>query len=171
MFCYYTDPEKDAVTERLRAQAEHWVDCEHLSEDQLAERIRADRIDILVDLAGHTAGNSLTVFAMKPAPLQVTYVGYPNTTGLTAMDYRITDALADPPGEADRLHTERLLRLPRNFCCYRPDADAPEVNPLPAAAAGTITFGCFNNFHKMSGEFLETVGAACCTRCPAPGCC
>jgi predicted O-linked N-acetylglucosamine transferase (SPINDLY family) len=157
VFCYYTDPEKDVVTERLRALAEHWVDCEHLSEDQFAERIRADRIDILVDLAGHTAGNSLTVFAMKPAPLQATYVGYPNTTGMTAMDYRITDALADPPGEADRLHTERLLRLPGSFCCYRPSADTPEVNPLPAATAGTIMFGCFNNFHKMSGEFLETV--------------
>jgi predicted O-linked N-acetylglucosamine transferase (SPINDLY family) len=157
VFCYHTDPEKDVVTERLRASAEHWVDCEHLSEDQIAERIRADRIDILVDLAGHTAGNSLTVFAMKPAPLQATYLGYPNTTGLTTMDYRITDARADPPGDADRLHTERLLRLPGSFCCYRPDADTPEVNPLPAATAGTITFGCFNNFHKMSGEFLETV--------------
>jgi predicted O-linked N-acetylglucosamine transferase (SPINDLY family) len=157
VFCYYTDPEKDVITDRLRALAEHWVDCEHLSEDELAERIRADRIDILVDLAGHTAGNSLAVFAMKPAPLQATYVGYPNTTGMTAMDYRITDALADPPGEADRLHTERLLRLPRNFCCYRPIVDTPEVNLLPAVAAGRITFGCFNNFHKMSGEFLDTV--------------
>jgi len=155
IFCYYTHAHKDAVTETLRGHAEHWRDCEELSAGQLAERIRADRIDILVDLAGHTVGNSLQTLAMKPAPVQATYLGYPNTTGLTAVDYRISDAFADPPGESDRLSTERILRLPGSYFCYRPESDAPPVGPLPAQKSGTVTFGCFNNFAKLSGSFLE----------------
>ncbi|HUN69463.1 MAG TPA: tetratricopeptide repeat protein, partial [Burkholderiales bacterium] len=153
--CYHTNPRKDEITERLRALAEHWVDAEDFSEVELAERIRADRIDILVDLAGHTAGNSLPVFAMKPAPVQVTYLGYPNTTGLGAIDYRITDAYADPPGGADRLSAERLVRLSRCFLCYRPTPGTPEVGPLPASRNGVVTFGSFNNFAKLSGPFLD----------------
>ncbi|MBI1942452.1 MAG: tetratricopeptide repeat protein [Betaproteobacteria bacterium] len=164
--CYHTNPRRDAVTGRLRALAEHWVDADDLSERELAERIRADRIDILVDLAGHTAGNSMPVLAMKPASLQATYLGYPNTTGLGAVDYRITDAWADPPGEADRYTAERLVRLPRSYFCYRPEPDSPAVASLPALSKGTVTFGCFNNFAKLSAPFLD---AAARTLAQVPG--
>lgn len=155
IFCYHTNPRKDDVTERLRALAEHWVNAEEYLEAELAERIRADRIDLLVDLAGHTAGNSAPVLAMKPTPVQATFLGYPNTIGLGAVDYRITDAWADPPGEADRYSTERLVRLPRSYFCYRPEPDSPAVAPLPAQSTGTVTFGCFNNFAKLSAPFLD----------------
>src|SRR5204862_4595759 len=114
-----------------------------------------DRIDILVDLAGHTLGNRLATFALKSAPVQATWLGYPNTTGLGSVDFRITDALADPPGQSDRLHVERLVRLPRGFLCYEPPASAPEVGPLPALASGCVTFG-FNNFAKMSAPPFES---------------
>jgi predicted O-linked N-acetylglucosamine transferase (SPINDLY family) len=155
IFCYHTDRRKDPVTDRLRALAIHWADCEELSNAELADRIRADRIDILVDLAGHTAGNSLPVLATKPAPIQATYLGYPNTTGLGAVDFRITDAYADPPGESDRLSVEQLVRLPGSYFCYRPGPVTPDVGPLPALKSGAITFGCFNNFAKLSGPFLD----------------
>ena len=153
--CYHTDRRKDDFTERLRGLAEHWVDAEYYSDEQLAERIRADRIDLLVDLAGHTAGNRVTALAMKPAPLQATYLGYPNTIGLAAVDYRLTDALADPPGDADRFSVERLVRLPGCYFCYRPEPASPEVATLPARRPGAVTFGCFNNFAKLSGPFLD----------------
>jgi predicted O-linked N-acetylglucosamine transferase (SPINDLY family) len=104
-----------------------------------------DRIDILVDLAGHTSGHRIGVLAVKPAPIQITYLGYPNTTGLPTVDYRITDALADPAGRADELNVERLLRLPRPFLCYRPEAKAPDPGPPPVLSRGYVTFGCFNN--------------------------
>jgi len=99
LFCYYTYRHSDHVTEQVRGMAEHFVDCEHLSHHQLADRIRADRIDILVDLAGHTGDNSLPALVEKPAPVQVNYLGYPNTTGIAAIDHRITDARADPPAK------------------------------------------------------------------------
>ncbi|MCC6212857.1 MAG: tetratricopeptide repeat protein [Burkholderiales bacterium] len=155
IFCYHNHRTDDPFTARLRANADHWIDCVHLTDAELADRIRNDRIDILVDLAGHTGYNRLKVFATKPAPVQVTYLGYPNTTGLTAIDYRISDARADPPGEADRLSAERLLRLPACFHCFRPLEDSPEVAPPPAAGAGYVTFGCFNNFAKLSDGFLD----------------
>ncbi len=158
VFCDYTQRIDDEVTARLRTMAEHWLDCVHLSDDELAQRIREDGIDILVDLAGHTADNRLSVFALKPAPLQASFLGYPNTTGLTAIDYRITDARTDPPGESDRLSTEQLVRLPRTYFCYRPIDGCPDAGALPALANGRVTFGCFNNFAKLSDQFLE--GAA-----------
>jgi predicted O-linked N-acetylglucosamine transferase (SPINDLY family) len=155
VFCYYNHRIEDQVTDRLRSAAEHWLDCVHYSDDQLAKRIREDGVDILIDLAGHTADNRLAVFAMKAAPLQASYLGYPNTTGLAAIDYRFTDARADPPGESDRFSTEQLVRLPNSYFCYRPPDDCPEVGGLPALANGYITFGCFNNFPKISEQFLE----------------
>lgn len=157
IFCYDTQRQKDRVTQALRPLPDHWIDCEDLSDARLAERIRADRIDILVDLAGHTVDNRLLVFAEKPAAVQATYLGYPNTTGLAAVDYRVTDAVADPPGDSDRLNTERLMRLPGSHFCFRPGSDAPRVEPLPAAIAGCVTFGCFNHFAKISEPFLDTV--------------
>ncbi len=157
IFCYHTLPWEDHATERLRKLPEHWVDCGHMSDAQLGERIRADRIDILVDLTGHTGDNRLLVFTQKPAPVQATYLGYPGTTGLSAIDYRISDARADPPGEADRWSAERLLRPWPTYFCYRlpGPADALECGPLPARANGYITFGCFNNLPKISDAFVD----------------
>lgn len=155
VFCFHTHVLKDEVTDRVRSQVEHWSDCGGLSDDEIAARIRADRIDILVDLAGHTSGHRVGVLAQKPAPIQFTYLGYPNTTGLPTVDYRITDALADPPGRSDELHVERLLRLPRPFLCYRPEAKAPDPAPPPVLTSGYVTFGCFNNTLKLSDSFLD----------------
>ncbi len=154
VYCYYTNSLADEVTEAIRGIADDWADCAHLSDAELVSRIRADRIDILVDLAGHSALNRLKAFALRPAPVQVTYLGYPNTTGLAAIDFRITDAIADPPGESDRVNVERLVRLPRSFLCYRPGPDIHEVGPPPATLAGYVTFGCFNTFPKLSDPFF-----------------
>jgi predicted O-linked N-acetylglucosamine transferase (SPINDLY family) len=152
----YSDTARpDAVTARLRARAAAWHEVRGLSDDQLARRIAASEIDVLIDLAGHTAGNRMGVFARRPAPVQVSYLGYPNTTGLAAIDYRITDATADPPGDADALHTEKLLRLPRCAWCYQPSPLAPPVAPSPAMKNGFVTFGCFNALPKMNDPLLQ----------------
>jgi tetratricopeptide (TPR) repeat protein len=150
VFLYSNDARADAMTARIKAHADHWVPIHHLSDEQAATRIREDAIDILVDLSGHTSHNRMTLFARKPAPLAVTWLGYPNTTGLPAIDCRFTDAVADPPGEADRLHTERLVRLPSGFLCYGAPDDAGPVAPLPALVTGHVTFGSFNNVAKLS---------------------
>jgi predicted O-linked N-acetylglucosamine transferase (SPINDLY family)/predicted SAM-dependent methyltransferase len=152
---YYTYPKADEATAAMRALADDWLDCAQLSDAALAAQIRADRIDILVDLAGHTTNSRLRAFALRPAPLQLTYLGYPNTTGLSAIDFRITDAKADPPGESDRLNVERLARLPQTFLCYRPGPDIHETGLPPALQAGTVIFGCFNNFQKQSDPFFD----------------
>jgi tetratricopeptide (TPR) repeat protein len=150
VFLYSNDARADAMTARIKAHADHWVPIHHLSDEQAAVRIREDAIDVLVDLSGHTSHNRMNLFARKPAPLAVSWLGYPNTTGLAAIDYRFTDAVADPPGEADRLHTERLVRLEPGFLCYAAPDDAGPVAPLPALAAGHVTFGSFNNVAKLS---------------------
>jgi tetratricopeptide (TPR) repeat protein len=150
VFLYPNDTRADATTARLKARADHWVPIHQLSDELAAARIREDAIDILVDLSGHTSHNRMMLFARKPAPLAVTWLGYPNTTGLTAIDYRLTDAVTDPPGEADALHSERLVRLAPGFLCYRAPDDAGPVAPLPARAAGHVTFGSFNNVAKLS---------------------
>src|SRR5262249_52549752 len=116
----------------------------------LADRIRADRIDILVDPTLHTAGNRLLVFARKPAPVQVTMLGPPSTTGLSTIDYRLTDRYLDPPGETDGDYTERSIRLPHCFWVYHPPEAAPAVGELPALRNGHVTFGCLNQFYKIS---------------------
>ncbi len=157
VFCYHTNRRKDATTERLRRLVEHWRDCEDLADAALAQRIREDRIDILVDLAGHTAGNRLSVFATKPAPVQATYLGYPMRTGLAAIDYHITDPYSEPAGAADASPTERPMRLPVTYYCYRPAPNVPEPGPLAAAQAGTVTFGSFSNYVKVSDAYLAAV--------------
>ena len=157
VFCYADVTEPDAVTARLRGLADQWRPIVGLDDEALAGQVRADGIDILVDLTGHTGRNRLLAFARKPAPVQVTWLGYPNTTGLTAIDWRITDAIADPEG-ADALHSERLARLPTGFLCYAAPADAPEPEPLPAVAGGAdapITFGSFNNLTKVTPEVVR----------------
>ncbi|MFN7085118.1 MAG: tetratricopeptide repeat protein [Burkholderiales bacterium] len=149
VYCYSNALQSDEVTARIRALADVWRDIRLQTTSQVCEQVRADGIDILVDLAGHTGRNRLAVFAHKPAPIQVTYIGYPNTTGLAAMDYRITDAYADPPGLTERFHTEQLVRLPQTFLVYAPPADSPEVAPPPLARKGHVTFGSFNNAAKV----------------------
>ncbi|MBI3778769.1 MAG: tetratricopeptide repeat protein [Gammaproteobacteria bacterium] len=154
-FCYAEAWKQDGVTERLRSLSAQWCDTCKMNDEQLANRIRADGIDILVDLAGHTAKSRLTVFSRKPAPIQVSYLGYPNTTGLLTVDYRLTDAFADPPGQTDSFYTESLIRLPRGFLCYQPPDSAPAIGPLPSLAKGHITFGSFNNLSKMTFDTIE----------------
>jgi protein O-GlcNAc transferase len=154
VYCYANLLQGDATTERLRGYAQHWREIAALADQQVADMIRADQIDILVDLSGHIAGNRLQVFAHKPAPLQVTYIGYQNTTGMAAMDFRLTDDWSDPPGTTDAFYTEKLVRLPRSFFCYQPSANAPAVVPLPATTRGYVTFGSFNNFAKVTPQVL-----------------
>jgi protein O-GlcNAc transferase len=154
VYGYFNHASGDEVSERLRAQVDGWVPCVRLSDEELAQRIRADRIDILVDLAGHTAGNRLLTFARKPAPVQVTYLGYPTSTGLSAIDYRLTDWEVDPHGY-EAFNAERPIRLEHSYYCYRPFERSPPVSVLPARQAGHITFGSFNNFAKASPETLE----------------
>jgi predicted O-linked N-acetylglucosamine transferase (SPINDLY family) len=149
VFCYYNHYLDDATNARMRTAVQHWVPCLHLDEDQLAARIRADQIDILIDLSGHTAGNRLLTFARKPAPLQITFGGYPGTTGLAAMDYRISDALLDPVGVTEQFYTEKILRLD-SAVIYQPAAGCPEVNPLPALSGAPFTFACLNNLIKIT---------------------
>jgi len=153
VFCYAEVRRPDAVTERIRALAEHWRPLAGLSDAEAAGLIRRDGIDLLIDLAGHSAGNRLPLFALRPAPVQATHFGYPATTGLDAVDYRITDAHCDPPGRTDRWYTEELVRLPGVQWCYRAGT-ALAVGPLPASSAGHVTFGCFNNLAKVTDEVL-----------------
>ena len=154
--CYQDHPKEDAVTARLRAHVEHWTPCALLTDEDLAERIRADRIDILVDMAGHTSGNRLPVFARRPAPVQVTWLGYPGTTGLSAMDWRLCSAETDPEG-AERWHSERLYRL-KSLWCYRPRGDEapPRGGASPALSrGGEVWFGSMNNLAKVSAETIR----------------
>lgn len=150
VFCYSDAIAPDEITSRLKARTEHWINLTGLNDQRAAERIRQDGIDVLIDLAGHTGANRLLAFARGPAPVQATWLGYPNTTGMTAMHYRITDALADPPGTTERYYTEKLARMPDSLWCYRPDGCAPQVNLLPALRNGYVTFGSFNNFAKVT---------------------
>ena len=155
VFCYYNKPRVDEATKRMQSVVANWRMTADMSDDELARMIQADAIDILVDLSGHTGLNRLLVFARKPSPIQVTWIGYPNTTGLSTMDYRITDAFADPIGATEALHTEKLVRMPECFSCFKPPSNAPHVSALPAVARGTITFGSFNNFAKITPEVMR----------------
>ena len=155
VFCYYNKNRVDDATKRMQAAVAHWRMTADMFDGDLATTIQNDTIDILVDLSGHTGLNRLLVFARKPAPIQVTWIGYPNTTGLSTMDYRITDAFADPIGATEALHTEKLARMPECFSCFKPPSNAPEVKTLPAIARQKITFGSFNNFAKITPEVMR----------------
>jgi protein O-GlcNAc transferase len=152
--CYYSGTTTDKVTQRLQKLADQWINCADWSDEVLTEAIRQATVDILVDLGGHTNQNRLLVFARNPAPVQITYLGYPSTTGLTVIDYRITDNYVDPEDKADSLNSEQLLRMPHSYFCYRPDNDSPPVNPLPALKKKLITFGSFNNYAKLNSRIL-----------------
>lgn len=152
--CYNSHRQVDEWTERFRAAAHEWVDCHGWSDEVLAQRIRFDRIDILVDLAGHTEGNRLLTFARKPAPVQVTWLGYVTTTGLSAIDWRMTYPSTDPAG-ADGHYVERLWRLGGGMWGYRPLPGMPEVAPAPLLRKGHLTFGYFNRFSKITPQAME----------------
>ena len=148
--CYTDLSRPDAMTDRLRSHTDRWINTMGLSDERLAEQIRADRVDVLVDLAMHAAGNRMLTFARKPAPVQVTYLAYCSTTGLETMDYRLTDQYIDPPG-AEPYYTEQSFQLPGTYWCFAPPVQAPAaIGPLPALAAGHITFGCLNNYGKIT---------------------
>ena len=152
----YSDVQRpDFRTARLRSYGDEWCDTSALSDDALAQRVRSDQIDILVDLTGHTDGHRLLAFARKPAPVQVTWNGYANTTGMDAMDYRITDHHADPAGTTERWHSERLVRLPEIYMAFDPPENAPAVNAPPVQVNGYVTFGSFNAFAKITPQVIE----------------
>jgi protein O-GlcNAc transferase len=153
--CYADVARPDAVTARFQAMADHWRPISGMSPDAIAERIRLDQIDILVDMAGHLAPHLLPAFARKPAPVQVSWIGYVNTTGLKAVDYRLVDVVTDPHGPADFFASERLVRLPGGFACFEPPADAPAPGPVPSLAAGHLTFGSFSPPSKLSEGVLD----------------
>jgi protein O-GlcNAc transferase len=155
IYCYAQVPVPDDMTRRVQQHADAWRSIVGLSDSAVAQMIRDDQIDILIDLSGHTAGYRLLVFAQKPAPVQVTYLGYPATTGLETIDYRLTDALADPPSLTDSLCSEQLIRLPKCAWCYQAPQQTPAVNALPALQSHHITFGSFNNFTKMNESILK----------------
>jgi protein O-GlcNAc transferase len=155
VFCYANVDRADAVTERLRAKAAGWRDIAAVDDAAAAALVRRDRIDLLVDLSGHTARHRLRLFAHRPAPVQLTMIGHVNTTGVEAIDYRVTDALTEPEGAGhDRWYTEKLLRLPRTSWCMRPPADRG-ASLERRAQDRPFTFASFNNFAKLSGAALD----------------
>jgi predicted O-linked N-acetylglucosamine transferase (SPINDLY family) len=148
IYCYSDVTQPDEITAEIRGLADHWRDALELSDAELAASIRSDDIDSLIDLAGHTPGNRLAVFARRPARLQASWLGYANTTGLKSVDYRLVDAVTDPPGDSDALASETLLRLPGGFLCYEPPPGAPE--PVLRHGRDHIVFGSFNNPTKIT---------------------
>jgi predicted O-linked N-acetylglucosamine transferase (SPINDLY family) len=153
IYCYSNSAQEDTQTMRLRSHVAHWRQISALDDDAVSEMIRADGIDILVDLSGHTSGNRLLVFARKPAPQQLTWMGYCNTTGLSNMDYLLADAGVIPTDTSQRF-SEKVLRLQGSYLCYVAPEYAHEVAPPPCVANGHITFGCFNNLSKVTEPIL-----------------
>jgi predicted O-linked N-acetylglucosamine transferase (SPINDLY family) len=173
IFCYSTLQQEDERTQRIREVSDHWRCIAPLTDGQAARSIRNDQIDLLVDLSGHSAGSRLGVFAHGPAPIQVSHFGYPASTGLAAIDYRLTDVYSDPPGMTEHLHSEKLVRMPEACWCYVPwgpphkgydplysrrqapcsDANA-DISPLPAERAGAVTFACVSTLGKVTEDIL-----------------
>jgi predicted O-linked N-acetylglucosamine transferase (SPINDLY family) len=153
--CYSDTIRPEDLTERIRSLADHWREIDGLSDEQVVQLIQQDQIDILVDLTMHMGNGRPLVFARKPAPIQVCWLAYPGTTGVKAIDYRLTDVFLDPPGTSDHYYSEQSIRLPDCFWCYDPLGQKPDVNDLPAARNGYITFGSLNNFCKVNDDVLR----------------
>lgn len=153
IFAYSTSFIEDDTTEKVKAAVDHWRPSASLPPAILAGKIAREAIDVLIDLSGHTAGNRLVSFTRRPAPVQLTWLGFFTGTGLSAMDFRLTDAVMDPPGKTEEWHTETLLRLPAPFC-YQPQDKAPAVNALPAKANGYLTFGALTQFSRFNDQVL-----------------
>jgi len=159
VFAYANVPYPDGITQQLRSWIDHWRDIGELSDPQTADLIRHDRIDILVDLSSHTPGNRLLVFARKPAPVQVSWLGYPGSTGLTTIDYRLSDPYLDPPDVPDSFSSEKTIRLPDSFWCYAPpDVRESRLRALPALETGVVSCACLNDFSKIN-DFVLTLWA------------
>lgn len=156
-FVYSCGPMNDGMTRRLSAASDTWRDMSRANDQQLLQQLRADNLDILIELSGQTQGSKLSTLRLRAAPIQVTYIGYPNTTGVPTIDYRVVDGITDPPEPrgagpppADSLATEKLLRLPGCFLCYSPPEIAPPVSPPPSIESGHVTFGSFNSIKKLT---------------------
>jgi protein O-GlcNAc transferase len=154
VWCYHTGPGSDRMTDEIRTAADRFMPCPGVTDELLAARVRTDRIDILVDLSGHSAGNRLRTFMRRPAPVQVAYLGYPATTGLAGIQYRITDGLADPLDEPSEWYSERLVRLPRSFLCYGGARFERPPEAAPRHRKGYVTFGSFNNLAKVTSAVV-----------------
>lgn len=155
VFCYSDVQRPDEITRRFERLADAWRPIFDLDDRSATAAVRRDRIDVLVDLAGHTARNRLLLFARRAAPVQLTWIGYPNTTGLAEMDYRVTDPIADPPAMTEAFHSETLIRLDRCFSCYQPPDPCPPVGPPPFERHGHVTFGSLNNVAKITPRMLR----------------
>jgi protein O-GlcNAc transferase len=153
--CYDNTDVSDATSIRLKSLPARWRPVSKLSDSELIRAIKDDEIDILIDLSGHTARNRLDVFACKPAPLQATWLGFRLTTGMAAIDYRISDCYVDPPGVSESWHRERLLRLPGSQWCYSAPRDSPALSPLPMLSKHHVTFGSFNQVDKLTDNVLS----------------
>jgi predicted O-linked N-acetylglucosamine transferase (SPINDLY family) len=156
VFCYSDVVDPDSTTARLKAYGHVWRDVQGTPDERVAQTIREDQIDILVDLTGHMGGHRLLVFARKPAPVQVTYLGYPNTTGLATMDFRITDFVHDPPGTTEPFHTETLYRLDPCCWCYLPDEGDVAIQEPPSSVTGSVTFAALNKLLKVTPTMIRT---------------
>ncbi len=155
IFCYSNTTAMDEVTRQIESSVEHWRDIAGLDDHATAAMVRADGIDVLVDLAGHTGGSRLGVFALRAAPVQVSWLGYLNTTGLRAMDFRICDGWSDPVGQSEHLHTERLLRMPHSQWCYEPATLVEPATAITVESARPIVFGSFNQSWKISPVCID----------------
>ena len=156
IICYASVSRSDGVTLRIQGLVDAWRNTVGFSDEQLATQIRADQIDILVDLTMHMGRNRGLLFARKPAPVQVCWLAYPGSTGLTTIDYRLSDPFLDPPGTDESIYAEKTVHLPHTFWCYDPlDGRDISVNALPAQANGFVTFGCLNNFCKVNDSVLH----------------
>ncbi len=155
IFCYSGVTKPDTLTERLRGYVDVFREVAALDDAALADVIRRDRIDILVDLTMHMTDRRILAFARRPAPVQVCWLAYPGTTGLETMDYRLSDPFLDPPDADTSVYSEETVRLPDSFWCYDPLTDEPSVSSLPALTEGRITFGCLNHFRKVNVEVLR----------------
>ena len=154
IFCYTDTRRPDELTDQIKQAAHHWRSTVGISDKDMADLIQADQIDILIDLAGHTANNRLLVFARKPAPLQVNWLGHVNTTGLATMDYRITDDIVDPIDGPRHLHSETIIGLKNGFFCFAPPPQCPPIAELPAKSRGYVTFGSFNKLSKINEDVV-----------------
>jgi protein O-GlcNAc transferase len=150
IFCYANVAKPDAITYRHQSLADVWRSTSGQTDARVAQQVREDKIDILVDLTMHMSNARPLLMARKPAPVQFAWLAYPGTTGLSAIDYRFTDPYLDPPGDSDLYYSEKSIRLPDTFWCYDPLTDRPEPSALPAQESGRITFGCLNNFCKVT---------------------
>lgn len=155
VFCYQMVAMPDAVTTRLQTYPATWRDISMMDDNEAARAIRSDQLDVAIDLAGHSRGGRIELFARRLAPVQVSYLGHPMTTGLAEMDYRLTDSIADPPGEDTSGYVEELVRMPKCFCCFSIPQSAPDVGPLPAERNGFVTFGSLQAMAKVNERVVE----------------